>query len=172
MRWPPDVFELRLDALFAELDAVAHAVPHLRAPLIVTARHPCEGGANNFSAAQRRQLLLRFLPCGAYLDVELRSVPSFARVLNAARAAGVRMIISVHDFGKTPSAVQFATHFREARRLRADILKIASRVEDGSDVSRLSDLFHHATKSLGMAAMGIGPLGAASRVLLARRARR
>ncbi len=72
MRRPPDLFELRLDRLahcIAEVDA---AVERLRAPLIITARHPREGGANHLSGRRRCALLLQFLSRAAYVDVELR----------------------------------------------------------------------------------------------------
>jgi len=46
MRKPPDLFELRLDQLARGLDEVEKKLPKLRAPLIMTARHPREGGAN------------------------------------------------------------------------------------------------------------------------------
>jgi len=75
MRNPPNLFELRLDALFAKSEEVRDAIVDLRAPLIITARHPREGGSNHLSAQKRRALLLRFLPHAAYVDIELRSAP-------------------------------------------------------------------------------------------------
>ena len=39
LRSPPDFFELRLDALVNSLGEVAANIPHLRAPIILTARH-------------------------------------------------------------------------------------------------------------------------------------
>src|SRR3954468_14903134 len=80
MRKPPDFFELRLDGLISCLDEARRAVPQIRAPLIITARHPGEGGVNNLSAARRRALLLEFLPYARYIDVELRSTAAFRRV--------------------------------------------------------------------------------------------
>ena len=61
MRNPPDLFELRLDALFAHLPDVKKvaAVTWIHAPLIITARHPREGGSNQLSVHKRRALLLR-----------------------------------------------------------------------------------------------------------------
>src|SRR5262249_50693182 len=73
MRKPPDLFELRLDHLAGIVDELENKVPKLRAPLIITTRHPQEGGANNLSLRQRRDLLTRFLPEAEYVDVELRS---------------------------------------------------------------------------------------------------
>src|SRR6516164_73499 len=73
IRRPPNFFELRLDRLAAIVDQLENKLPKLRAPLIITARHPEEGGANKLSLPQRRDLLTRFLNHAEYLDVELRS---------------------------------------------------------------------------------------------------
>ncbi len=86
MRNPPDLFELRLDALFAKGPEVEAALADLRAPLIITARHPREGGSNQLSARKRRALLVRFLPYAAYVDIELRSAGAFAAILAEARS--------------------------------------------------------------------------------------
>src|SRR4029450_3466554 len=77
MRERPDLFELRLDHLVgpaaAGLDGLEEKISRLRTPLIITARHPQEGGANKLNLRQRRELLSRFLPRARYIDVELRS---------------------------------------------------------------------------------------------------
>ena len=62
MSAPPDLFEVRLDHLIKHLAEVEDTIKKLRAPLIITARHPLEGGANRLRAHARRALLLRFLP--------------------------------------------------------------------------------------------------------------
>src|SRR5215467_11746257 len=41
---PPDLFELRLDCLAGVIDQLERKISGLRAPLIITARHPQEGG--------------------------------------------------------------------------------------------------------------------------------
>src|SRR6266568_1971255 len=69
MRKPPDLFELRLDQLARDLDEVEKKLSKLRAPLIMTARHPREGGASQLSTQQRHDLLLRFLGRARYVDV-------------------------------------------------------------------------------------------------------
>src|SRR5437773_11235032 len=73
MRRPPDLFELRLDRLAGIVGRVETKLPKLRGPLIITARHPNEGGSGRLSLRQRRALLSRFLTHADYLDVELRS---------------------------------------------------------------------------------------------------
>src|SRR3954454_1874749 len=67
---PPDLFEVRLDHFAGAEAELENALPNVRAPLIITARHPAEGGANNLSGARRRELIARFLPRAGYLDFE------------------------------------------------------------------------------------------------------
>lgn len=169
MRRPPDFFELRLDALAGALGELETALPKLRAPLIITARHPREGGVNSLSAAERRRVLLRFLPFANYVDVELRSARSLRSVLAAAHTAQVRVIISLHDFVRTPSLAILKTKMRQVQALHAGIFKIATRVHAPADVSRLLELFEGVKDRFEFAAMGIGTHGRASRIIFARR---
>src|SRR6266487_1290025 len=90
MRRPPDLFELRLDRLAGIVEQLENKLPRLRAPLIITARHPQEGGANNLSLRQRRELLTRFLPYAEYVDVELRSAFALHSLLTLANRKKVR----------------------------------------------------------------------------------
>src|SRR5947209_7463553 len=95
---PPELFELRLDQLVTIHAEIESRIPNLRAPLIVTARHPAEGGANNLSGTRRRELLARFLSYARYVDVELRSAESFHALLASPPNRNVERIISLHDF--------------------------------------------------------------------------
>lgn len=169
MRHPPDLFELRLDALVANLDAVQREIDKLPAPLIITARHPREGGANQLSSRQRRELLLAFLPHAAFVDVELRSARACACVLRAAKANRVRTIISFHDFEKTPPASRLAKIASDARSLGANIIKVATRTDTRHQLQTLLDFFERQPGAATIVAMGVGKLGRASRLELARR---
>ena len=168
MRNPPDLFELRLDALFARNDEVKAAIGNLRAPLIITARHPREGGSNQLSAHKRRALLLRFLPHAAYVDIELRSAGTFAAILEEARAKSIRTIVSFHDFNETPSRPRLDEIARAAQSLGADLLKIATRTDTPAQLARLLDFFQRERLEMKIAAMGIGRLGRISRIEFAR----
>ena len=169
MRRPPDLFELRLDALVARIEELNGAIGHLRAPLIITARHPREGGSNQLSVQKRRALLLRFLPHAAYVDIELRSVGAFAAILEAARSKKIRVIISFHDLKETPSRSRFDEIARTAISLGADLLKTATRTDTQEQLSRLLEFFAETSSRLPTAAMGIGRLGRAARRELVRR---
>jgi len=169
MHRPPDLFELRLDRLpAAAVDRLENMLPKLGAPLIITARHPQEGGAGKLSLRKRRALLTRFLTCADYVDVELRSAIAMRSLLALAGKKKVCRIISFHSFKSTPSARLLSAKARQARAHRADIFKVATRTDKPVELRRLLDFTTNCRVNLPVAVMGVGQLGAISRVLLAR----
>ncbi len=168
MRKPPDLFEVRLDRLVRVVGKLENELPQLRAPLIITARHPQEGGKNKLSLQQRRNLLTRFLPYAKYVDVELRSAFALRALLKAAEQKRVRCIISFHNFKSTPPLRILSAKARAAKAHGADIFKIATRTDTPVDLGRLLSFITNKNVDLPVSAMGIGKLGAISRVLLAR----
>jgi 3-dehydroquinate dehydratase-1 len=177
MRRPPDLFELRLDCLVDVLDQVEKKLSILSAsgrtrrgeprPIIITARDPREGGANNLSVSERRNLLLRFLPHAKYIDVELRSASAFKPLLAHSRKQNVRRILSFHDFKSTPSPRSLRAKAALAKTLSADIFKVATRTDGPAELARLINFVMDRDVDLAVSAMGIGKLGAISRLLLA-----
>jgi len=167
MRKPPDLFELRLDQLARDLDKVEKKLPKLRSPLIMTARHPREGGANQLSTQQRRDLLSRFLPRARYIDVELRSVNALRPLLQAARRKNVGRIVSFHNLKATPDSRILRTKARAAEAHGANIFKLATRTDKPAQLARLFNFMTKKDVDLAVSIMGIGRLGAISRVLLA-----
>ena len=168
MRRPPDLFELRLDRLASVADQMEKILPTLRKPLIITARHPQEGGAGKLQLRQRRDLLARFLNHADYIDVELRSASALQSLLKLAGEKNVRRIISWHNFKSTPSAQILAAKAREAKSHGADVFKVATRTDTPIELGRLVEFVTSNGLDLAVAVMGIGKLGAISRVLLAR----
>jgi len=167
LRKPPDLFELRLDQLAGDLDAVENKVSKLRTPLIVTARHPQEGGANKLSTRHRRDLLFRFLHRARYVDVELRSASALRSILKLAGTRNVRRIISYHNLKSTPYSETLQTKARAAKSWGADIFKVATRTDTPAQLARLLYFMTNEDVDLAISIMGIGKLGALSRVFLA-----
>jgi 3-dehydroquinate dehydratase-1 len=168
MRQPPDLFELRLDHLCGMADQLERKMSIFSAPVIITARDPREGGANNLSLSERRDLLLRFLPYAKYVDVELRSVRAFKSLLARARNQNPRRIISFHNFKSTPSPRSLRAKAALAKAHGADIFKVATRTDIPAALARLVDFVMDKDVDVLVSAMGIGKLGAISRLLLAR----
>jgi 3-dehydroquinate dehydratase-1 len=167
MKSPPDLFELRLDHLIECLDEIENKMSILPAPIIITARHPLEGGANRLSVQRRRDLLRRFLPHARFVDVELRSAKTFRSILDLARRKKIGRIISFHDFDHTPSPGVLKTKIRAAKGSGADIFKIATRTDTPAQLERLLDFVAGNSVDLPISAMGMGKLGAFSRIVLA-----
>ena len=168
LRQLPDLFELRLDCLGDVLNQLERKISILRAPIIITARDPWEGGANNLPLEERSQLLSRFLSHAKYLDVELRSTRLLQPLLAQARKRNVSVILSFHDFNSTPSTRSLRAKATLAKRCGADILKLATRTEKPLELTRLIDFMMDKNVDLPVSAMGIGKLGGISRLLLAR----
>jgi 3-dehydroquinate dehydratase-1 len=168
MHKPPDLFELRLDHLAGIAEQLENKLPRLRAPLIITARHPQEGGANKLSLWQRCDLLARFLPHASYIDVELRSASALRSLLILAKQKNVERIISFHNFKSTPPPRVLMAKARAAKACGANIFKVATHTDTPIEFTRLLDFVTKKSVNISAAAMGIGKLGAISRVLLAR----
>ena len=149
-------------------DQLENVLPKLRTPLIITARHPSEGGARKLRLRQRRDLLAKFLNHAHHIDVELRSAPALRSLLKLAEKKNVRRIISLHNFKSTPTARILAAKAREARSHGADIFKVATRTDTPAELGRLLEFITKNRVNVRLALMGIGRLGAISRVLLAR----
>jgi 3-dehydroquinate dehydratase-1 len=161
-----DLVEIRLDCLLASRHAIASAVSRIPAPLLLTARHPVEGGAGNLSSSVRRSLYEEFLPLATAVDVELRSVGPMEPVLSSAAKRGVFSVISFHDFRGTPGLVRLREIVVAARQSGADFVKIATKLRGPKDLAvllQLQSLF----PSIALATMGMGPMGRVSRLALA-----
>ncbi len=164
LQFPPDFFEVRLDALRHSLGEISGALPRLRAPLIFTARHPGEGGAGELTTAARRALLERFLAQAAFIDLELRVVRQMAPVLQQIQDDQIKLILSVHDLHDTPSVSQLHRLGAKAAAGGAAIFKLATRTDTTAQLERLIAFFQEAKRDqLPIAAMGIGKLGRESR---------
>jgi 3-dehydroquinate dehydratase-1 len=169
MRSAADFFELRLDALVSIVEQVDRAIQSLKSPVIITARHPREGGANNLSAAERAKLLLRFLNRAAYIDIELRALRELRHVRQQARPGKVGLIISVHDLKDTSRLGSLRRKAYTAAQAGADIFKVAMRTDSSDQVDRLLSFFDEQQVDLPISAMGFGKFGRVARLELAAR---
>jgi 3-dehydroquinate dehydratase-1 len=169
LRRLPDLFELRLDCFANVADQVAAKIERLRAPAIITARHPAEGGAYALDTLARRRLLLRFLPLAAFVDIELRSLDAMQDVVAAAKPRRVGLILSLHDLNDTPDPAALLDSANIASVARADVFKVATRTDNKEQLHRLLAFFAMKPPRLAVSAMGIGRLGRRSRSALARK---
>ncbi len=167
LRQPPDLFELRLDALQKSLGEVEAALPWLRAPLLLTARHSAEGGRGKLDASARRALLERFLAQATLVDLELRSVRPMQSLVAEIRHRRIELILSAHHLRETPSPNELRCQAQAAAAAGATIFKVAGRTDTPAQLARLVDFFTENRNLLPLAVMGIGKLGLESRLQFA-----
>lgn len=160
-----DLVEFRLDCLAGHDRMIAEALAEMRIPVLLTARHPAEGGAGSWNDKEREAMIRQFLPTAAAIDVELRAVKQRRELLKEAARAGILRIVSFHDFKSTPSLVRLRRIAGSAIRAGADVVKIAATLRGPNDLAALLSLLSGKSRA-GMALMGMGPLGKVSRLTL------
>jgi 3-dehydroquinate dehydratase-1 len=161
-----DFLEIRVDSFAENPTALLKQLPALRIPLLITIRHPAEGGANRLPLPRRRELFSQFLPFARAIDIELRSAKALAGIIRDARARGVTVIISDHHFKHTPPPARLRHTIRRARAAGADICKIAARADTPADLEKLLALLSRKS-ALPLSVMAMGRFGKISRLLLA-----
>jgi 3-dehydroquinate dehydratase-1 len=162
-----DVLELRVDAFAGREEELFRAARRLQAPLLLTVRHPAEGGAGGLSRARRKELFGQFLPLASWMDLEVRSVAFFKAEISAARERGVRLIVSDHHFGRTPPLAFLRERVRRARAAGAEVFKLATAARSAGDLERLLAFLREGAAGT-RAVMGMGELGLVSRLVLGR----
>jgi 3-dehydroquinate dehydratase I len=160
-----DYFEIRVDSFAGREEEVLRQLPGLKLPLIVTVRHPLEGGAQSLSSAKRRECYKKFLPHATLVDIELRSVKSLVDVIANVQEKKKGIILSYHNFHRTPSLKQLRDLAGAARKAGADVFKVAVAVSTPGDVATL--LAFQQSQNMPLSLMGMGKYGKISRLLFA-----
>jgi 3-dehydroquinate dehydratase type I len=122
-RWA-DLIELRAD--FLKRVKLPLLLENRQKPFIVTHRRKEEGG--NYKGRERKRLsvLQEAIDLGAdYIDVELASERSSLQGF-IRNKEGTQVILSFHDFRRTPSVKELQCLFGQMVRLGADVIKIVS----------------------------------------------
>jgi 3-dehydroquinate dehydratase I len=172
-----DVVEWRVDHLAGSpgaadvLAACRALVPALGGrPLLATFRTAAEGGARALDDGAYADLAVALAGSGLVdaIDLELaRAQDETDRALAAARAAGVAVVMSNHDFAGTPARDEIVARLRRMQDRGADVCKIAVMPHDAGDVLTLLDATwtmrsRYADRPL--VTMAMGDLGVASRI--------
>ncbi|MHB8095155.1 MAG: type I 3-dehydroquinate dehydratase [Candidatus Aminicenantales bacterium] len=148
--------EIRLDLLAAGPEAVERIfASHPR--LIATCR------PGSLAEESRAELLIRAIDSGAaYVDVELEwEGPVRDRVVDRARAAGCRVIVSFHDHETTPESAGLRKIIERSFDRGADAVKVACRVRSDRENARLLGLLDD---SRPLIVIGMGDRGRITRI--------
>ncbi|MBN6103962.1 type I 3-dehydroquinate dehydratase [Xanthomonas sp. CFBP 8703] len=171
-----DIAEWRIDYLDNALDgkALARLGPQVaRAlhgkPLLLTFRTKAEGGARPIADADYGTLYATLLQArfADLLDVEMFRDAAVVQALVAqAHAAGVSVVMSSHDFQRTPDTAEIVARLQRQQALGADVLKIAVMPHDAGDVLKLLDATWQLRRSSDrpLLTMAMGGTGVVSRL--------
>lgn len=142
-----DIVEWRVDFFehVEDIGKVKEALAVIREilkdiPLVFTFRSAKEGGEKEVPAKYYVQLNQAIAETGHVdlIDVELFSAEADVRALiSTAHAHGVKVIISNHDFHKTPPKEEIVGRLRKAQELGGDLPKIAVMPQSPADVLTL-----------------------------------
>ncbi len=148
--------EFRFDLLDVGPDRVTRMVSAAKRCIAT-----CRPG--NLSGGKRLLILRTALEAGAdYVDIELESDKSFRKeLMSLARSRGSDVILSHHDFEKTPGTEELDRIVRDCRNAGADLVKVACRVNHREDLLNLLQLYRHKFR---MIVIGMGEEGLISRV--------
>jgi 3-dehydroquinate dehydratase-1 len=162
-----DLAELRLDQLPFTSNDLMSLLEGLETPLLLTARHPAEGGFAPTDPSERMAMIEPLLHRAALIDLEIRSATEMQPLIKKARALDIPVVGSFHDFHTTPpdGVLEGAMGFAQTAGL--DAVKFATFLNSEEDLIRLIRLASTQHR-LRTAVMGMGPWGRVSRLVLAK----
>jgi 3-dehydroquinate dehydratase type I len=137
-----DILELRIDGI--RKCNLEKLLAGGKGELIVTNRVKVEGGGFSGTERERVSLLKKAVSLeSTYVDLEIRTDEALRDELKkeiGTRQGHTRLILSYHNFEKTPGLTSLRKKMEEGRRAGADIIKIVSfagRMEDNLKVLAL-----------------------------------
>lgn len=161
-----DIAEVRLDHVGTANDWLSRckSIEAVGTPVILTLRTASEGGKSLLDNNERKSIYESALPAVSAIDVEFKS--GLADSLhNAAKTFGKALVVSFHDFEKTPSLQELSDIISNAAK-HAAVVKISTFVTSDSDLTTLRSLLQN-DWPVPLCVIGMGPLGTSTRVSFA-----
>lgn len=139
-------------------------------PLLFTFRTSAEGGETEIDKETYFKVNLNAIETGLIdlIDVELFMGEDLAtQIIDAAHSRNIKVVISNHDFERTPAKKEIITRLQRMQNLGADICKIAVMPLDKNDVLTLlnaTEEMKDTYASVPIVTMSMGKLGVLSRI--------
>jgi 3-dehydroquinate dehydratase-1 len=143
---PVDLLELRIDYLekYDNSEYIREIIDELKQttdkPVILTFRTGFEGGVRDISREDYVRLILDIIDESIVdlLDVELFTGDDLVeKIVKKAHNCNVKIIMSNHDFNKTPDSKEIVSRLNKMDMLGADIVKIEVMPQSNYDVIQL-----------------------------------
>ncbi|MEK6981729.1 MAG: type I 3-dehydroquinate dehydratase [Candidatus Micrarchaeota archaeon] len=158
-----DLAELRLDQNKLSLTDLSNLLSSKgKTKMIATCRPN-----NQMNEQQRKEILLKAIEQGAdFVDVEIESEDKIKQeIIAAAKARRCKVILSYHNYEKTPSREELKQTINWCFTDGADIAKIACKVNDERDNARLIGLLDQSDLDRKLIVIGMGEKGKITRII-------
>ncbi|KNZ42781.1 type I 3-dehydroquinate dehydratase [Acetobacterium bakii] len=139
----------------------------LNSGIIYTFRSHCEGGAFEIKDSVRLKAIEAAASLADYVDVELKSDADFLKsVKEILKNTDCGLILSHHNFIKTPDGKEIKEIFDAMENQNADILKLAVMPSSEADVRQLisATLIKNQSIAKPIIAIAMGTLGVITRI--------
>jgi 3-dehydroquinate dehydratase I len=161
-----DYAELRLD--FLNPRQIPHCLNSVKKRLkrcICTLRTPSEGGKFLGKEKERIAILKLIAEFNPYLlDVEYKTIKNNKRLYQYLKSTKVNLLVSWHDFSRTPHDKTLRLMVRKMSKL-SNHIKIVTTAKTISDTMRILALYNEVPKRTCMIAFAMGDYGRMSRIL-------
>jgi 3-dehydroquinate dehydratase-1 len=165
-----DILELRvdmLDACYHTGEKVSSVIRQLKKevelPVILTIRSSNEGGVAKIADGRRLDIFREAILETDLVDIEISSEHINSNVIELAKTRNKKVILSYHNFEKTPALPYLKNQAEKACDLGCDILKIAAMANNMEDVRILLN-FCSKWKKAKISVMSMGYLSEISRL--------
>lgn len=168
-----DIVEIRIDHFkdVENLEKVKGLVKDLRdilkeIPLLFTFRSLKEGGKREITTEYYKELIVKTADLVDLVDIELFTGDEVVKeIISAAHNAGAKVVMSNHDFHKTPPKDEIVKRLCRMQELGGDIPKIAVMPQSIEDVlTLLQATVEMKEKNIPVITMSMGGLGVISRI--------
>jgi len=160
-----DFAEVRFD--FLKTEQVPDAIEIIKKDLkriVCTLRPKAEGGKFKGSEKERIGILKLIAEYTPYLlDVEFNTLKKNPSLVKYLRNTNAKLLVSWHDFKKTPSAVELKDKMNCMSKFSSNV-KIVSTAKSTDDSTRMLELYSKKGKN-NLISFAMGDLGRISRIL-------
>lgn len=157
-----DHFKNPVDSNFIKL------VKNIDSKTILTVRKPSEGGKFPFDENERLEIIKKCINAKPYaIDLEFSiKEDKLIQLIQLSKRNQVKVILSYHDFKKTPEVNQMKKIILEAAEMKVDYVKIIGTALSLEDNLKLLNLPHFAKeKDIQIITFAMGHKGTISRTL-------
>lgn len=171
---PFDVLEWRMDGLDAlspdlATQGLSLVKSEISTPIIATIRTSKEGGSFPYEDALYEACVTAVMaglrPGTDAVDVEMERAPA-PRIIEKARALGLSVIVSFHDFSRTPKKEDIVSRFLTMKARHASIGKIAVMAHSREDACTMMNAMaqvHKTAPDFPFIGISMGPCGQVTR---------